>query len=78
MIISVKKYPWQCIECKSCGLCGTSDNDVSDSHRLSLTTKKLENIYAVVIKSNLTFVVGLLYTFIIPVVKHFLSNNVGV
>ena len=29
MIISVKKYPWQCIECKSCGLCGTSENDVS-------------------------------------------------
>lgn len=29
MMISVKKYPWQCIECKSCGLCGTSDNDVS-------------------------------------------------
>jgi len=28
MIISVKKYPWQCIECKSCGICGTSDNDV--------------------------------------------------
>jgi zinc finger protein ubi-d4 len=27
MIISVKKYPWQCIECKSCGICGTSDND---------------------------------------------------
>ncbi|KAL5018284.1 hypothetical protein ScPMuIL_004006 [Solemya velum] len=27
MVISVKKYPWQCIECKSCGLCGTSDND---------------------------------------------------
>lgn len=27
MIISVQKYPWQCIECKSCGLCGTSDND---------------------------------------------------
>ncbi|CAH1791033.1 unnamed protein product [Owenia fusiformis] len=27
MIVSVKKYPWQCIECKSCGLCGTSDND---------------------------------------------------
>ena len=29
MIVSVKKYPWQCIECKSCGLCGTSDNDAS-------------------------------------------------
>lgn len=29
MIASVKKYRWQCIECKSCGLCGTSDNDVS-------------------------------------------------
>lgn len=28
MIKSVKKYRWQCIECKSCGLCGTSDNDV--------------------------------------------------
>jgi len=27
MVISVKKYRWQCIECKSCGLCGTSDND---------------------------------------------------
>ncbi|XP_060553474.1 zinc finger protein DPF3-like isoform X2 [Ruditapes philippinarum] len=27
MTISVKKYPWQCIECKSCGLCGTSEND---------------------------------------------------
>ena len=26
---SVKKYKWQCIECKSCTLCGTSDNDVS-------------------------------------------------
>jgi len=25
---SVKKYKWQCIECKSCTLCGTSDNDV--------------------------------------------------
>ncbi|CAH3182614.1 unnamed protein product [Porites lobata] len=24
---SVKKYKWQCIECKSCTLCGTSDND---------------------------------------------------
>lgn len=29
MIESVKKYRWQCIECKSCGLCGTSENDVS-------------------------------------------------
>ena len=34
MIISVKKYPWQCIECKSCGLCGTSDNDVSKNIKL--------------------------------------------
>lgn len=23
----VKKYKWQCIECKSCSICGTSDND---------------------------------------------------
>jgi zinc finger protein ubi-d4 len=27
IILSVKKYKWQCIECKSCGLCGTSDHD---------------------------------------------------
>ncbi|KAG8192502.1 hypothetical protein JTE90_018024 [Oedothorax gibbosus] len=27
MTASVKKYRWQCIECKSCGICGTSDND---------------------------------------------------
>lgn len=29
MIISVRKYRWQCIECKCCSMCGTSDNDVS-------------------------------------------------
>ena len=27
MIVSVKEYPWQCIECKCCTLCGTSEND---------------------------------------------------
>jgi len=27
MMISVRKYPWQCIECKTCTLCGTSEND---------------------------------------------------
>jgi len=27
MLKSVKKYPWECLECKSCGICGTSDND---------------------------------------------------
>nr|CAD7406676.1 unnamed protein product [Timema cristinae] len=27
MIISVRKYRWQCIECKCCSICGTSDND---------------------------------------------------
>jgi zinc finger protein ubi-d4 len=27
MMISVKKYRWQCIECKCCTICGTSDND---------------------------------------------------
>jgi zinc finger protein ubi-d4 len=37
MIISVKKYPWQCIECKSCGLCGTSDNDVSVAAYFSIS-----------------------------------------
>lgn len=31
MIVSVRKYRWQCIECKCCSLCGTSDNDVSFS-----------------------------------------------
>uniref|UniRef100_H2YRX5 Uncharacterized protein n=1 Tax=Ciona savignyi TaxID=51511 RepID=H2YRX5_CIOSA len=27
MTMNVKKYSWQCIECKSCHVCGTSDND---------------------------------------------------
>ncbi|MFH4979774.1 hypothetical protein AB6A40_006483 [Gnathostoma spinigerum] len=27
MITSTRKYGWQCIECKSCAICGTSDND---------------------------------------------------
>ncbi|XP_053214482.1 zinc finger protein ubi-d4-like isoform X2 [Panonychus citri] len=27
MVLSIKKYRWQCIECKSCAVCGTSDND---------------------------------------------------
>ncbi|KFD49893.1 hypothetical protein M513_09222 [Trichuris suis] len=27
MVISTKKYGWQCIECKSCAVCGTSEND---------------------------------------------------
>ncbi|KAK2703021.1 zinc finger protein ubi-d4-like isoform X4 [Artemia franciscana] len=27
MMVSVLKYRWQCIECKCCSLCGTSDND---------------------------------------------------
>jgi hypothetical protein len=27
MMVSVRKYPWQCIECKTCTLCGTSEND---------------------------------------------------
>ncbi|XP_075213329.1 zinc finger protein ubi-d4-like isoform X3 [Lycorma delicatula] len=27
MIISVRKYRWQCIECKCCSICGNSDND---------------------------------------------------
>lgn len=31
MVMSIKKYRWQCIECKSCALCGTSDNDVSEA-----------------------------------------------
>ncbi|KAG1651007.1 Zinc finger protein neuro-d4 [Nymphon striatum] len=37
MVQSVKKYRWQCIECKSCGLCGTSDNDVCAYIDLYLT-----------------------------------------
>uniref|UniRef100_A0A1A8BBE6 D4, zinc and double PHD fingers, family 3 n=1 Tax=Nothobranchius furzeri TaxID=105023 RepID=A0A1A8BBE6_NOTFU len=27
MMAAVKTYRWQCIECKSCSLCGTSEND---------------------------------------------------
>nr|XP_057912410.1 zinc finger protein DPF3 isoform X3 [Doryrhamphus excisus] len=28
MMHAVRTYQWQCIECKSCSLCGTSENDV--------------------------------------------------
>uniref|UniRef100_A0A915E365 PHD-type domain-containing protein n=1 Tax=Ditylenchus dipsaci TaxID=166011 RepID=A0A915E365_9BILA len=27
MVLSTKKHGWQCIECKSCAICGTSEND---------------------------------------------------
>ena len=27
----INRYGWQCIECKSCTICGTSENDVSNS-----------------------------------------------
>jgi len=27
MIVSTKRHGWQCIECKSCAICGTSEND---------------------------------------------------
>ncbi|XP_043935643.1 zinc finger protein neuro-d4 isoform X2 [Protopterus annectens] len=30
MTTAVRTYRWQCIECKSCSLCGTSENDVSN------------------------------------------------
>lgn len=29
MMAAVKTYRWQCIECKCCNVCGTSENDVS-------------------------------------------------
>lgn len=28
MMAAVKTYRWQCIECKCCNVCGTSENDV--------------------------------------------------
>ncbi|KAJ2941238.1 hypothetical protein O0L34_g3433 [Tuta absoluta] len=37
MIVSVRKYRWQCIECKCCSVCGTSDNDVSNTSSSSPT-----------------------------------------
>ncbi|CAF1060502.1 unnamed protein product [Didymodactylos carnosus] len=27
MLLSVKKYSWQCMECKTCSICGNSEND---------------------------------------------------
>lgn len=30
MTAAVRTYRWQCIECKSCSLCGTSENDVRE------------------------------------------------
>ena len=48
MIISVKKYPWQCIECKSCGLCGTSDNDVRNLIHYTYTDTYMEDSFCFV------------------------------
>lgn len=44
MIISVKKYRWQCIECKCCSICGNSDNDVS------IVVTKMQYIYILYIQ----------------------------
>lgn len=33
MMAAVKTYRWQCIECKCCNMCGTSENDVSRLHK---------------------------------------------
>lgn len=32
MMAAVKTYRWQCIECKCCNICGTSENDVRAPH----------------------------------------------
>jgi len=49
MITSVKEYPWQCIECKCCSLCGTSENDdqVRNKRRVGISTganRKLDDL----------------------------------
>ncbi|XP_073779252.1 zinc finger protein neuro-d4 isoform X1 [Danio rerio] len=36
MTAAVRTYRWQCIECKSCSLCGTSENDVSQLNEAML------------------------------------------
>lgn len=33
MTAAVRTYRWQCIECKCCNICGTSENDVRVSSR---------------------------------------------
>lgn len=46
MIISVRKYRWQCIECKCCSICGTSDNDVRFSRSKVLQTWEKRRVLA--------------------------------
>lgn len=54
MMISVKKYRWQCIECKCCSVCGNSDNDVSNfkfrfnQHRPCLLFQQKYQVQAVI------------------------------
>ncbi|XP_023993717.1 zinc finger protein ubi-d4 isoform X1 [Salvelinus sp. IW2-2015] len=38
MMAAVKTYRWQCIECKCCNVCGTSENDVSAAPPLPFHT----------------------------------------
>lgn len=56
MIESVKKYRWQCIECKSCGLCGTSENDVSFSGSFLLLCAGSNVLVFVVCRTSFCFV----------------------
>lgn len=39
MMAAVKTYRWQCIECKCCNMCGTSENDVGLHVRATLDAK---------------------------------------
>lgn len=41
MTAAVRTYRWQCIECKSCSLCGTSENDVSQLNQATYFSSAL-------------------------------------
>ncbi|CAH1999200.1 unnamed protein product [Acanthoscelides obtectus] len=60
MKVSVKKYRWQCIECKCCSVCGNSDNDTLDLslyhyYFLYLAIRNLEQFYHYYRKDQLLF-----------------------
>ncbi|XP_077360159.1 zinc finger protein ubi-d4 isoform X3 [Festucalex cinctus] len=57
MMAAVKTYRWQCIECKCCNMCGTSENDVRSRTLLPKMSNSLKmfSIYILFFKDQLLF-----------------------
>lgn len=64
MIVSVRKYRWQCIECKCCSICGNSDNDVSTIIKRQKNASFRESILLYFSIYNFILTTNLIFAFI--------------